>query len=243
MSDTAITISRPQTGTGWLASLALAGWSGTLGTWTLDGRVWWTLVGSTLTIYRRSNAQLTDRLCAGTVDALGNVALSVLNTSGITGTAAVGLIEDATGTAIVSYATEADLEVFCPQTASFLVSDKWPTSTGGNRFELAFNEAKRILDNWLQRSATGCAVSFWQGLPDLTTLMKPRQLSQVHALLTAHVLQARSASLNIGGQGEADVLYKRAQKIYETITLQWIDTATSYPVSTSPRTQLTMRRG
>jgi len=205
-----------------ITGLVLAGWSATLPTWTTNGKVWWRLAAGVLTVYRNDGTEATDRLCSGSV-VDGKATLAALNTSGITGVAMVpNGIPDSHGPAIVSYANETHLNSVSAQLSGFLATgNKWPTASGGNRFEEAFDQARQELEGWVQRQGAGQRAPRWMGRVDLTRLADPWQLAVIHALLTADVLQSRSATLNPAGREEADAYRRRAKDRFQNMVLVW----------------------
>lgn len=219
-------MSEPYTGDGVINKLELAGWSSTLASKTTQGRLFWTCASGVVTFYTdelKSTSVMTTTTAATTgVDK----ALVATNTSGITGTINVSFTADSTGSVIISYATEETLEEHLQNSASYLSTSgsNWPTSTGSNRFERAFRQAKRKLDVWLEGAfASGRGATTTRGRPDLTTLSEPRQLSDVHAQLTAAVILKREASINRDPVvfEQVRLLDKQAHDDFAALTVRW----------------------
>jgi hypothetical protein len=229
-----ITLGKPLTGDTPTA-LTLVGWSATVQTWSTRGRIWWDCTGSTFTVYRNDGAGATDRLCSGTVTN-GAATLSALNSSGISGTVE-GAVTSSTGKGIICYTDELMLRSVCAQVASFLVSNKWPDSTGGNYYETAFAMAKTEAEDRITRGGTAPSVPRWRGRPDFTQMVNPADLSRYHALLTANIMQGRQASMNPGGEYEARAYQKQADAFFKSLTIEWPSEVIT------PMAQLTLRRG
>lgn len=180
------TISPPLAGTRELSSLALTGWGNKLGTWSQQGRVWWRVDGSTITLYRNDGTTATDALCSGTIIS-GAATLTAANASGITGSVKIGGTGDANGTIIISYADEPDLLRIVNKATSWLDgSSQW---NGVNRFEDAFITAKRDIDAMIMQLWRVSLPLLGDGSVDLSVISQPRQLARAHAYATAAAIR------------------------------------------------------
>jgi hypothetical protein len=219
-----ITVSPPTAGDAVVNLIELTGWSDVLATKTTQGRVWWVLTGSAFVLY--SDETLLGSIGTATLTSGVNATISQANSSGITGTINAVFTQSSAGSFIVSYANEADLENRLSNSTSFLASSKWPTSTGSNRFERAFGLAKRMLDGWLVGTDARNRVPQWRGKPDLSALAEPRQLADIHAMLTAHVIVSRLTTINQSIEYiDLSAKYlKEARTMFGSIRVMWDST-------------------
>lgn len=187
------TISPALSGTREISNLTLTGWGNQLATWSEQGRVYWRVSGSTLTLYRNEGTTATDALCTGTISG-GEVTLTAANASGISGTASVSGSGDANGTITISYADEPDLLRIVNRATSWLDgSNQW---NGVNRFEDAFTTAKRDIDAMLVQQWKSALPALASGVYDLSVIAQPRQLARAHAYQVAAVLSDWQAANN-----------------------------------------------
>lgn len=216
--DEPYTISPPRTGDARISRLVLTGWSAGFDTWTEDGRAYWDVVSGVLTLWKNElRTGATTRLCSGTITA-GVVTLSALNSSGISGSARVDHAEDSTGDVIISYANEQALESLCRSVSSFLSTSAW---AGVTRFEEAFRLGKEELDRWLVERLIGQLSRKDTREIDLSVVAKPRQLAQVHGLLTLGFIFERLASIteNPAHFELTDRYRKRAKDVWAHVRL------------------------
>jgi len=190
-----------------LKRLYLTGWSGTLGSWTTDGRIWATMdTANGLQLYSTSEKAAGDLLASGSIGSGGSVTLAQANTSGISGTALVSGTVDATGSSCqvqISYADQAALLTVLRDASSLLTSGDWQ---GRNGYEAAFLAAYEDLTNNLRQRLLTAVPKARDGRPDLLWLGYPSELARVHAMLTAAVmLQWRAGQADVWQTAATDM--------------------------------------
>jgi len=207
-------IGRAITGDAVLYDLNLTGWGNQLATVSAGGVMFWGLSGTTLTFY--SDSARSVGVCSGTVTS-GAATLTALNASGVTGTVKCTYTNGvaSTGRVVVAYGDEPDLEDVLQDSADFLTSSQW---RGVARFEKAFRNSKRELDNWITGVLRGTLPIDPVSLRlDLTAITNPYVLRTVHAMLTAHVLLRRQGSLDEQGNALSVRYRKDATTLFDSL--------------------------
>ena len=174
-----------------ISRLALTGWGQTLQTWSTNGLIYASISSGTITFYRRKKVDGTfatgDRICSGTVSSNPQeaVALSALNSSGITGTVDVS---GSSGTcrAYICFADETDVRHYIHELASALDSNS--QFEGVARFEGLLKRTMRRLCEKVRNRLSHQLETRNDGTLDILDLRRPGQLRDVLAQMTAALL-------------------------------------------------------
>lgn len=212
----------------WLTSLALTGWSNKVDSHSDNRRLYWKVSGSTVTFYKAAAMASGDAICSGTI-ASGVAPLTQSNTSGITGSVQVRAAldddlasDDVTGTAILSFASEADVELASLGATALATSN--PSPFPGTRMEGLFASSRRMLENWVKTAyQNDLRLKPYEGRYNLSVIAEPRQLSMVQAYLVAQTIALQAASRDANYAEIAKNALKSAQAEFAALRLEFVE--------------------